>query len=362
MDLKCPPKPTQVLYLNMQSREDGTPLTEEESNDLMYSSGADYYDRTDITAVVADWRTFTVHMPKQRAGHFLQNRINHLRHAFQIFDSLGTEKKTKDERAISLYEALVNDFKENEEEWCEFWQNISNVVWCERSVEVVNTYATVLRVKAEELMYAKDSTESAMLTKCEACLNMGGRLLIRYREMVDDPACLGQAFFGDISQLEESRERYKHLTYKYYLIKHTLLFQTNRGKRISPSEIRFQSDFELNHSEFENQTVSQFCHALGKPCNAHTLSIVTDQEIQTVYKDFHGINKFMAWNSALGHQCGACGLFEEKDYEQRGGYKMCSRCRNEYYCSLKCQKAHWKQHKQVCVGEGGSALLKQQHV
>ena len=30
------------------------------------------------------------------------------------------------------------------------------------------------------------------------------------------------------------------------------------------------------------------------------------------------------------------------------GLTKCSRCQDAYYCSMFCQKKHWKIHKQVC--------------
>ena len=35
--------------------------------------------------------------------------------------------------------------------------------------------------------------------------------------------------------------------------------------------------------------------------------------------------------------------------------KVCGRCHEVYYCSRSCQKAHWKQHRQECVGNGDQA-------
>jgi len=46
-------------------------------------------------------------------------------------------------------------------------------------------------------------------------------------------------------------------------------------------------------------------------------------------------------------QCSSC---ECKKFEfQIGAFKHCGRCRLKYYCSIKCQKKHWKNgHKQEC--------------
>ena len=39
--------------------------------------------------------------------------------------------------------------------------------------------------------------------------------------------------------------------------------------------------------------------------------------------------------------CSKCEQTAEK-------WKLCGACRNVYYCSVKCQKAHWSIHKIVC--------------
>ena len=41
--------------------------------------------------------------------------------------------------------------------------------------------------------------------------------------------------------------------------------------------------------------------------------------------------------------CGGC-----KNMEKDVQYKVCNRCKSVYYCSRKCQKKHWKNHKKEC--------------
>lgn len=42
-----------------------------------------------------------------------------------------------------------------------------------------------------------------------------------------------------------------------------------------------------------------------------------------------------------GHTCITCGVSQRE-------MMRCSRCKVTDYCSAKCQKAHWKQHKKTC--------------
>ena len=41
------------------------------------------------------------------------------------------------------------------------------------------------------------------------------------------------------------------------------------------------------------------------------------------------------------HKCNNCGLIF-------GGLRVCVACKSAHYCSKRCQKAHWRQHKQEC--------------
>ena len=45
-----------------------------------------------------------------------------------------------------------------------------------------------------------------------------------------------------------------------------------------------------------------------------------------------------------------CSFYECKKVEpQVGAFKHCGKCRLKYYCSIKCQKKHWKnEHKEEC--------------
>lgn len=43
--------------------------------------------------------------------------------------------------------------------------------------------------------------------------------------------------------------------------------------------------------------------------------------------------------------CGACGAEKKAD---GGALMACSKCRKRHYCSAKCQKEEWKEHKKYC--------------
>ena len=54
-----------------------------------------------------------------------------------------------------------------------------------------------------------------------------------------------------------------------------------------------------------------------------------------------------------GHACFLCA-------EQKPKMKRCSRCKKAYYCSLRCQKLHYRAHRRVCRAIGAEGQLKDQ--
>ncbi|GAQ91155.1 hypothetical protein KFL_007360020 [Klebsormidium nitens] len=47
--------------------------------------------------------------------------------------------------------------------------------------------------------------------------------------------------------------------------------------------------------------------------------------------------------------CAKCGTTQKQRGSGEPAFKKCSRCMSTYYCGPQCQKAHWKEHKPVCV-------------
>jgi len=48
----------------------------------------------------------------------------------------------------------------------------------------------------------------------------------------------------------------------------------------------------------------------------------------------------------VNRKCDKCGKSEE---EKSGNLKACGNCMKVVYCSIECQKAHWKEHKPSCI-------------
>lgn len=50
--------------------------------------------------------------------------------------------------------------------------------------------------------------------------------------------------------------------------------------------------------------------------------------------------------------CAAC-----QQQSSNGSLQQCSRCKRVYYCSVECQRQHWKQHKGNCSGAAANGAL-----
>jgi len=224
-----------IMSIAMNVDEEGNPLSieqaQEKSKALMDSMLTGPLKGVSVNF---DYRTNIDNMSKEEALHFLKHRIDHLRSAYAHWTGIGQPRNLSDPKMLLLYEELYQDMKANADEWDKFFENIRNTVWCERSVGIINTYATVMRQRAEA--DTVDEVQHNNLIKCESILNMGGKLLVRYKAMSYHPDSLSIAHFNDEVLVARNKECCRGLTFKYLLIKHNLLQMTNRFKYTNPNE------------------------------------------------------------------------------------------------------------------------------
>lgn len=302
-----------------------------------------------------DMRTNTDHMNQSDAREFLQQHIGKLRNAHQLFMGYGAPVNMIDSECLALYETLFVDMLQHKSIWHLFFESIKNTVWCERSVGIMNTYATVLRQRVESFREAKDDRAFASLTHCERVLNLGGKLIKRYKISLVHPTFLEVAHFNNVEALFLDQKCAEGLTYRYLLIKHNVLLQTGRGHNINPSEIRFLCELELDPTSGAVDKFGQIGNRLAvlmdileRPCTRRALSMTTNAEIAAAYKL---LSKKVAKDSDYGsditvpnRMCGSCGFFEEEGVKM----KRCARCMIEFYCSAECQRDAWPDHQLVC--------------
>lgn len=246
-------------------------------------------------------------------------------------------------KMINLYEKLFLDMITNAEVWASFWENYKNIVWCERSVGVINTYATILRQKAEKMQNEGDSNFVVSLSHCEKVLNLGGRQLALFKTMAYSDIDM---FYGKAIELFNSQLCLKGLTYKYFIIKHNLLRQTNRYKKTNVSELMFICEYEIENNA--PLMITSIFEILNLSITKQAFSSLSGQQIKDAYCTRIKLMKYFDENQSIytaSKMCGQCGIFAEAGGEK---FSVCSRCRTEFYCGKECQKKNWKSHKIIC--------------
>jgi hypothetical protein len=239
--------------------------------------------------------------------------------------------------------------------WNIFFENIKNTVWCEISVGIINTYATILRWRVERFRKSKDERAYETLSHCERVLNLGGKLLKRYQTSLNHNQFLGIVLNNDSSNFYIYQKCAETLTYRYLVIKHNLLLQTGRGHNINPSEVRFLCKLELDPTcgatDKLGQSGNRLCGLMshfGRPFTQRSLLITSDAEISDFYKFLaKKATKDMDYGADTvvpNRICGHCRYFEEEGNKM----KRCSRCLIEFYCSSECQRSAWPDHQHVC--------------
>jgi hypothetical protein len=179
-----------------------------------------------VRMINGDLRTNTDHMAQSESLEFMQNHIGKLRNAYYSFTGHGPPVNMIDAECLSLYETLFADMRQHSPIWNNFFENIKNTVWCERSVAMLNTYATVLRQRAEIERESRDEHAFDTIFQCERVLNLGGKQLKRYKDSLSNPRCLQVAHHNDATKFYLDQRCAEGLTYRYLLIKHNLLMQT----------------------------------------------------------------------------------------------------------------------------------------
>jgi hypothetical protein len=322
-------------------------------NVVYVNADADDEGMNTNTVTSGGWGASVDHMDQPAAGDFMNNRFPFLRDAHRYWVIIPRQDTLTDPTMMDLYEKLFNDMTSHASEWENFWANIKNCVWCERSVGVINTFATVLRRRAYQAIEEKRPSPvvAESLLKCESILNLGGKLLVLYKAMLYHADSLRVVWQNDETRLIQGKKCCRGLTYRYFLIKHNLLMMTSRVKHAPPNEVRFMCEFEIE--EYPDPWVDE-CNGtaivlLGNLKRPHTraaLNATTDREIRQVYeRQFNKSEMLIATSSRM---CSQCGQFEEPTIK----FKACSRCKCEFYCSRDCQLAGWKVHKVVCNGGG----------
>lgn len=67
---------------------------------------------------------------------------------------------------------------------------------------------------------------------------------------------------------------------------------------------------------------------------------------ESIYWTSSAVDEWVGtWNKSAEPQCPVCLQWTD---DVAAEFKTCSRCKSEHYCSQKCQKINWKEHKRSC--------------
>jgi hypothetical protein len=291
----------------------------------------------------------TDHMAQTESCQFLQLHIGKLQNAYYAWVGYGHPVNYIDTECLLLYEALFADMVQHSQIWNHFFEDIKNTCWCEKSVGVLNSYATVLRQRAEKQREQKDEQALETIFRCEKVLNLGGKQLKRYKDSLTNPLFFSVVHRNDAAKFLIDQKCAESLSYLYLLIKHNLLLMTGRGRNIKPSEVRFlclqeldpSLDFHFSMGKRSGNRLATVMRHLNRPCSRQSLSMTTDAEISVVYKL---ISKSLIKSELFNKMCGCCGYFEEEGRR----LKRCGGCLIEFYCSSECQQTAWSDHRHIC--------------
>jgi hypothetical protein len=327
-----------------------------------------------VRMINADLRTNTDHMTRPDSLQFIQNRIGKLRNAYYSFTGHGPPVNMIDSECLSLYETFFEDMRQHSSIWNNFFENMKNTVWCERSVAMLNTYATVLRQRAETQRESKDERAFDTIFHCERVLNVGGKQLKRFKDSLANPRFLEVAHQNDATKFYLDQRCAQSLTYRYLLIKHNLLMQTGmsafifamfprsaviclvcagRGHRTNPSEVRFLCEQELDPLSGaidcfgqSGNRLSVLMSILDLPSTRQSLSKTTNAKISAAYKAMSKNYCKTDGSETIipNRMCGFCGHFQE----EKDRMKRCGGCLTEFYCSPECQRSAWSDHQHIC--------------
>ena len=238
---KCPKK----LEAKLKAQEESD-MNDSNRYKEMYEKLGENLGGMRFGLMIDEAQVATEHMSPEEAAHFVNHRIKFLKQTYAHWTGIGPTRNLSDPKMLVLYEDLYNDMITNTEEWEKYFSNIKNVTWCERSVGMINSYATVIRQRAEAgVGMIPSGVMHELLVKCEQILNLGGKQLVKYKAMTYHPDALSVVWSNNEVASIRDKQCCRGLTFKYLLIKHNLLMMTNRTKYTNPNEVRFMCEYEL---------------------------------------------------------------------------------------------------------------------
>jgi hypothetical protein len=255
-------------------------------------------------------------------------QIHFLAHAVFIRGAMVRNNMTSECEA--RYLELFKDMKEHESVWLDgIFSNDGNYVLAERSCGILGTLATIQRSRGD-------------LEDARHTIQVYSKVLKAYQGMCD--RCT----------VQEQKDCCEILTYKHDLVASNTYQQLQLKDKCLP-HFRRAVEFELkNGIDYADQNfaflVPQCLGANNPKYNPLTIPKFRDVPDSKVWKCLITSLQVAETGNCDAlpklSRCIGCSHIEPV----KGDFMTCSACKNALYCSVACQRKHWKVHKQECEG------------
>merc|ERR1712228_364527 len=110
------------------------------------------------------------------------------------------------------------------------------------------------------------------------------------------------------------------------------LLRKYKHMKVQISKFRYYMD--------QNKTELQLSQSIDDCCS---------RDVQNIWElSWHNEYGFANGTRFIPASCNFCDIQQQTDNKAKQ-FKVCSKCRLSYYCSKKCQKFDWQNHKKVCT-------------
>jgi hypothetical protein len=262
-------------------------------------------------------------------------RLQHLQilsSAHAVFLAGAMMRNNVTSECEARYLELFKDMKEHESVWLdEIFSSDGNYVLAERSCGILGTLATIQRSRGD-------------LQDAQQTIQVYTKVLNVYQGMCD--RCT----------VQEQKDCCEILTYKHDLVVSNTYQQLQLKDKCLP-HFRRAVEYELRHVDLEDQQfafVVPYCLGANNPkYNPLTIPKFRDVSDSKVWKCLMtSLEVEETGNDDVLPKVSRC-IGCNQDEPIKGDFMNCSACKNALYCSVACQRKHWKVHKQECR-EGSS--------
>jgi hypothetical protein len=255
-------------------------------------------------------------------------RLQILNWAHAVFHVGFMMGNTKTSKCEIRYLDLFKDIKEHGSFWWdEIFCNDGNYVLAERSSRILGTLATIQRCRGD-------------LQGAEQTIQVYSKVILVYQGMCD--RCT----------IQEQKDCCESLTYKHDLVVSNT-YQELQIKAKCVPYFRRAVEYELKHDIcYQDQNVAfvvpQILGMNNPKYSPLTIPKFRDVPDSKIWKCLMTSLKFAeSGNTDILPKLPRCLGCDEIE-PLKGQFQKCSACKTALYCSVACQRKHWKVHKPEC--------------